>query len=193
MSSDMWDARYAETELVWSREPNLYLPPLVDDLEPGRALDLACGEGRNAIWLAKQGWDVTGVDYSAVAIDKAKSLTPDLDVEWVVGDATAFTSDATFDLVMLFYLHLPEAQMAMAFERAIDALSPGGTLFGVGHALRNLTDGHGGPPIPEILWTHVAMQSMLSGVEIVELDERERPVADTDAVAIDIVLRAVRP
>mgnify|MGYP001811650073 FL=1 len=189
----MWDARYAEPDLVWSREPTWFLPPLVERMEPGRALDLACGEGRNAIWLAKQGWEVTGADFSSVAIEKASALSEGLDIKWVIGDATTFTSDGEFDLVKLFYLHLPEKQLDAAFERAIAAVKPGGTLFGVGHALRNLTDGYGGPPVPEILWTHVAMTAAVEGLEIVELGERDRPVADAEAVAVDLVIHATKP
>ena len=67
-----WDARYAGEQLVWSAEPNRFLVAEVDGLTPGRALDVACGEGRNAIWLAEQGWTVTGVDFSPVALDKAR-------------------------------------------------------------------------------------------------------------------------
>ncbi|MEX1287114.1 MAG: class I SAM-dependent methyltransferase, partial [Acidimicrobiia bacterium] len=74
MDAEQWDARYADKELIWSAEPNQFLPPAVEGMRPGRALDLACGEGRNAIWLARHGWYVLGVDFSSVAIRKAKQL-----------------------------------------------------------------------------------------------------------------------
>lgn len=193
MTSDMWDARYSDSELVWSKEPNRFLPPAVEGLDPGSALDLACGEGRNAIWLAEQGWDVTGIDFSPVGIDKARRLSEGLEIEWLVGDATTFTSEHTFDLVMIFYLHLPEEQLAAAFDAAIGVLAPGGKLFGVGHAARNLTDGYGGPQVPEILWTHVGITALVKGLDIVEIGERDRPVADSDAVAIDLVVHATKP
>ena len=193
MDSEMWDARYADNELVWSREPNMFLPPLVDGLSPGTALDLACGEGRNAIWLAKQGWEVTGVDFSQVGVDKAKALSDGLDIEWLVGDATTFTSDAAFDLVVLFYLHLPGDETQSAFASAVGALKPGGTLFAVGHAVRNLTEGFSGPPIPELLWSVDRMASLIEELDIVEVAERERPVPQEDAVAIDLVVHATKP
>ncbi len=193
MDSEMWDARYEAADLVWSAEPNLFLPPLVRNLTPGRALDLACGEGRNAIWLAQQGWSVTGVDFSPVAIDKARKITRDASVDWVVGDATTYSSGQPFDLVIILYLHLPQPQLAAAFATATEMLAPGGTLFAVGHAIRNLTEGYGGPPYQEILWSVDAVADMLSGLDVVELDERLRPVEDADVPAIDIVAHATAP
>src|SRR5215217_7896374 len=77
MTPDDWDRRYAEPRLVWSAEPNRFVVEEVADLPPGRALDLACGEGRNALWLAARGWDVTGVDFSGVAVGKARRMAAD--------------------------------------------------------------------------------------------------------------------
>ncbi|MFV1971420.1 MAG: class I SAM-dependent methyltransferase, partial [Acidimicrobiia bacterium] len=153
MDNHEWDTRYEEEELVWSAEPNLFLPPIVEQLEVGTALDLACGEGRNAIWLARQGWDVTGVDYSSVGIDKATKIAGDTDVDWVVADVTTYEPRTTFDLVIIVYVHLDPDGMRSLFANAARALAPGGTLIAMGHALRNLTEGVGGPPYPEILWT----------------------------------------
>ena len=83
-----WDERYAGSELLWSAEPNRFLVAETAGLTPGRALDLACGEGRNAVWLARRGWQVTGVDYSEVAIEKARRLASarKANVDWVVAD-----------------------------------------------------------------------------------------------------------
>ncbi len=192
MNSTGWDERYEASDLVWSKGPNLFLPPLVENLNPGRALDLACGEGRNAIWLAKEGWDVTAVDYSPVGIDKARRLAGGTQVDWVVGDVTTWTSDAHFDLVVIFYLHLPELEFAQAVNRAIAALGVGGTLFGVGHGLRNITDGYGGPPYPEILWSEERIEPLLANLNVIELGERTRAVEDVDTSAIDVVFHAQR-
>src|ERR1700754_3536553 len=74
MDADAWDERYAATELVWSAGPNRFVEEECADLQPGRALDLAAGEGRNALWLAERGWSATAVDFSAVALDRARSL-----------------------------------------------------------------------------------------------------------------------
>ena len=193
MDASMWDQRYEAAELVWSAEPNLFLPPLIAALEPGAALDVACGEGRNAIWLARQGWEVTAVDFSPVGIEKAWQLSDGDDVEWVVADATIYEPSKQFDLVVVFYLHVLPEDLAAVMATASDALMPGGTLFAVGHALRNLTDGHGGPQYPEILWDEGTLAPMVEDLDIMELGERLRPIADTDTTAIDLVLHAVKP
>ena len=193
MSSEMWDDRYKGSDLVWSAEPNIFLPPLVEGVTAGSALDVACGEGRNAIWLARQSWAVTATDFSPVGIDKALELAGDTQVDWVVADATTYEPDTTFDLVMIFYLHLPEDQIAAAFERAVAAVAPGGTLFAVGHALSNLTDGYGGPPIPEILWSKERIDPYVDGLDIIELGERERYVEAADATALDLIVWATKP
>ena len=193
MDSKGWDERYAASDLVWSAGPNQFLPPLVEGLAVGSALDLACGEGRNAIWLAQQGWEVTGVDFSAVGIEKARQLAGDPLVNWVVGDATKFDTDERFDLVMIFYLHLDRDSFKSAVTTSVSAVAEGGTLFGVGHAVRNATEGFGGPPYPEILWSADQIAPMLDGLSIVELGERTRTVEGTAIEAIDLVVHAVRP
>ena len=188
----MWDQRYEGAELAWSAEPNLFLPPLVEGLEPGRALDIACGEGRNAIWLARQGWEVTAVDFSPVGIEKAWQLSDGVDVEWVVADVTLYEPTTTFDLVVVFYLHVLPEDLAAVMQMATEALAPGGTLFAVGHAVRNLTDGHGGPQYPEILWDEATIAPMVGQLDVVELGERLRPIADADVAAVDTVLHATK-
>ena len=93
MDSNVWDERYAGDDLVWSAEPNRFLVAEVETLPPGRALDLACGEGRNAVWLAERGWDVTGVDFSNVGLDKARRLADarGVSVQWELADVTEYT------------------------------------------------------------------------------------------------------
>jgi hypothetical protein len=83
--------------------------------------------------------------------------------------------------------------MERLFQRALDALAPGGTLIGVGHALRNLTDGVGGPPYPDILWTEDRIAPLVAGLNIVQLTEELRPVEDSTVDAIDILLQATAP
>ena len=193
MDSHGWDARYEEKELVWPGEPNLFLPPIVESLTPGTALDLACGEGRNAIWLARGGWDVTAADFSPAGIEKGRQIAGDTSVEWVVADVTSYEAERRFDLVMIVYVHMLDDDTGNLFDRAITALAPGGTLIGVGHALRNLTEGVGGPPYPEILWTAERIAPFLKGLDIVELAERLRPVDDSDIPAIDLLIHATKP
>lgn len=193
MNSDMWDTRYEEKELIWSAEPNIFLPSIVEGLEVGSALDLACGEGRNSIWLARAGWDVTGIDFSGVAIEKAKKIAGSTVVDWQVADITAYEPQRAFDLVIIVYVHLELAGMAALFSNAIGSLAPRGTLIAVGHALRNLTDGVGGPPYPEILWTEDRIAPLLESLHEVGLTEVLRPVDDSDVDAIDLLVSATKP
>jgi SAM-dependent methyltransferase len=193
MDSTGWDNRYAATELVWGAGPNAFLPPLVEGLPVGSALDIACGEGRNSVWLAERGWDVTGIDFSPVAIEKAWLLAQDLPVTYEVADVESYEPRQAFDLVILFYVHLMEADARSMFDMAASAVAPGGSLFGVGHALRNATDGVGGPPYPQILWTEELIAPSLGGFEVTELSERLRPVDGSAVNAIDLVVHAHRP
>ncbi len=110
MDASQWNERYATAEYVWKADPNDFLVAETDGLAPGRALDLACGEGRNAVWLAEQGWTATGVDFSDAGLDKGRRLAADRGVEatWVCADATAWDPPADgYDLVAVFYLQLP--------------------------------------------------------------------------------------
>ena len=109
-----WNARYAQKELVWTAEPNRLFAAEVGGLAPGRALDLACGEGRNAVWLAERGWQVTGVDFSDVALAKAAELAASrgVEVEWVVADVLDYEPEPrAFDLVAVLYLQLPREEL----------------------------------------------------------------------------------
>ena len=178
MDRSAWDERYAERELVWSAEPNQFLPPAVEGMQPGRALDLAAGEGRNGIWLAAQGWEVTAVDFSAVAIDKGRRVAEaqGLSLEWVVADVLDYQPEPEFDLVLIFYVHFLDPGMKRLFEVARSALRPGGRLIGLGHDLKNLDGGYGGPQVPDVLWTEERIGSLIEGMTISEFGERLRPV-----------------
>lgn len=196
-----WDERYRASGFVWSTEPNRFLPPAVAGLTPGRALDLACGEGRNAVWLATQGWVATGVDFSTTGLEKAARLAEanGVVVEWVCGDVTTWQPVEPFELVVVFYLQLAEPQRSIALGSAARALAPRGTLLVVAHDLTNLTDGIGGPQDPSVLYTpdDVRVDLDRSGVSdlVIERAERvERPVeTDTGTVmAIDCLVRAQR-
>ncbi|HUY30388.1 MAG TPA: class I SAM-dependent methyltransferase [Acidimicrobiales bacterium] len=195
MDSSDWDARYAVDELVWRAEPNRFVVEEVHDLAPGRALDLACGEGRNAVWLAQQGWRATGVDFSTVALEKAARLAAsrDVEVEWIAADLTSFEPpEAAFDLVLLCYVHLVAAERAALHAGAARALAPGGTILVVGHDLANLTEGVGGPQDPAVLFTPEDVVRDLAGLEIVRAESVRRPV-EGSGDAIDALVRARRP
>lgn len=168
-----WDERYAASELVWSAEPNQFVAAEVADLPPGRALDLAAGEGRNAIWLARRGWDVTAADFSQVALDKGRSLAGDTPVRWVRADATAWDEPASYDVVVVAYLQLPAEQRRAAVRAAFASLVPGGTLLLVAHDTTNLAEGTGGPQDPAVLMTAEDVLDDLDG-EPLEVERAER-------------------
>jgi len=192
---EAWDRKYAEAERLWGRDPNRFLVTEVSDLPPGRALDLACGEGRNAIWLAELGWRATGVDFSQVAITKARERASQasLDVEFVCADLLDYEPERdAYDLVLLFYLQLPRDELRLVLERAASALAAGGTFLLVGHDLVNITDGVGGPSDPAVLYTPDDIVAELPGLEIEKAERVLRDVADADRPAIDALVRARR-
>jgi SAM-dependent methyltransferase len=191
-----WDRRYAEVENLWSANPNRFLVAEVAALEPGRALDLACGEGQNAIWLAERGWRVRGVDYSSVAISKARARAEreGLDVDFVEDDLLRYETEAgAYDLVLLLYLHLPPEGHRTVLKRAVAALAPGGTFLLIGHDLLNLTEGVGGPSDPGLLHTPDDIVAELDGLAVEKAERVYRDVADADRPAIDVLVRAQRP
>jgi SAM-dependent methyltransferase len=190
-----WDRRYAGAERLWSAKPNRFLVAEVEDLPPGRALDLACGEGQNAIWLAGLGWDVVGVDFSEIAIAKARARAErdGVAVELAVADLLDYEPEPTaYDLVLLLYLHLPPDERRLVLERASGALAPGGTLVLVGHDLLNMTEGVGGPSDPTIHFTPDEIAGELLGLEIEKAEHVYRDVAGEERPAIDALVRARR-
>ena len=197
MNREHWDERYGTEELIWKAEPNRFLVEELDALAPGRALDVACGEGRNAVWLASKGWRVTGVDFSRAGLAKAQRLATDRGVEvtWVEADVVEWRPPtASFDLVVVMYLHLPAEQRHRALAHAAAALAPGGVLLVVGHDTSNLLKGTGGPQDPAVLFGPEEIVEDLSGLQIERAEQVKRTVV-TDAgetTAIDALVRAVR-
>ncbi len=198
MESEDWDRRYEDSELVWTATPNRFLVSEVEGIEPGGALDVGCGEGRNAVWLAEQGWRVTGVDFSEVGLAKARRLADarGVGVEWVLADLRSYRpAGGTYDLVVVLYLHLPADERRAVHAAAARALRPGGVLLVVGHDLTNLTHGYGGPQDPAILFSpdDVAADVAELSIERAERVERVVPTDDGERRAIDALVRAVRP
>lgn len=195
-----WDTRYAERDLVWGARPNQWVEQECADLPPGRALDLACGEGRNALWLAGRGWRVTGVDFSAVALARAADLAAESAVadrmSWVRADLRTFVAEpAGFDLVVVAYLQLPADQRRRVITMAAEALAPGGTLLVVAHDSANLAEGVGGPQDPAVLYTAADLVADLGAREdlrVLRAEPVRRPVpgqADRQAVDALVLVR----
>ncbi len=198
VDSQDWDNRYAGPDLVWGAGPNRFVVEQIGGRPPGRAIDLATGEGRNAIWLASQGWQVTGVDFSAVGLARAEKLATDrgVTVDWVTADLREYQPPpGGFDLVLLAYLQLPEPVLKPVLGRAAAALAPGGTLLFIGHDVDNLTRGVGGPQDPDMLHSAEQVAAALGGLEITTAGQRTRPVPgpDGDRTAIDTLVLATRP
>jgi SAM-dependent methyltransferase len=193
---ERWNERYSQHGLLWSAQPNRFLVAEVSDLAPGRALDLACGEGQNAIWLAERGWDVVGVDFSEVAIAKGRerAARDGVDIELLVDDLLEYEPEpSAFDLVLLLYFHLPPDELGLVLERAAAALAPGGTLLVIGHDRTNIEHGVGGPSDPTIQYTPDEIAAELPGLEIERAERVFRDVPDADRPAIDALVRARRP
>ncbi|WP_405764743.1 methyltransferase domain-containing protein [Actinacidiphila glaucinigra] len=138
--AEFWDARYAGSDRVWSGNPNNVLVREVGGLKPGTALDLGCGEGADAVWLARQGWRVTAVDISRVALEraaghaKAEGIAEGL-IDWQRHDLGETFPEGTYDLVSAQFLHSPnDMPRERILRAAAAAVAPGGVLLVVGHA-----------------------------------------------------------
>ena len=172
----------------------MFLVEQVADLPPGRALDLAAGEGRNALWLASRGWSVTAVDFSAtgLSIGRTRAAEAGLELDWVTADATTWVSPTPVDLVVIAYLQLPAAELSSAISNAVASLAAGGTLALIGHDSENLEHGVGGPKDAAMLHDLEVVRSAAAGLDIVECRRYDRTTAD-GGVAIDTILLATKP
>ncbi len=198
MEKEEWDRRYKENDLVWGWTPNELLVQEVNDLKPGRSLDMACGEGRNAIWLASIGWKSTGIDFSSEGIKKGKQMAAELgvEVEWLEADLRKWEPpESAYDLIVSLYVHMMPDEIGRVHRNATTALAPGGTMIVIGHDLTNLTDGYGGPPFPDVLFTPERIAQDLDQL-VVEKAERAKRTIKTDdgeKTAIDTLVRAHKP
>jgi SAM-dependent methyltransferase len=192
MQAEDWDARYAAAQ-QWCDEPNALAAGLLADLPPGRALDLAAGEGRMALWLASLGWQVTALDFSAVGLARGRERAQQrgLSVDWRLADATeAELGEQAYDLVLVLYLHLPRPRLGEVLHRAARAVAPGGLLLALGHDMDNLHRGVGGPPDPAVLYDVDLLRDAAEGLDVQRAEQVERTVGE--ATAVDTLLLARR-
>jgi len=190
----LWDQRHAAQQPIESTEPDSTLVDEIGSLRPGRALDLGAGDGRNAIWLAERGWKVTAVDFSQVALERGRSRAEagGVTVDWQLGDLLEWSPEArAYDLVTLFFIHLPGTERRGVYARAADAVAPGGTLLIVAHDRANLADGVGGPQDPDVLVSPGEVAAELPGFRIDRAETMRRPAPDGRG-PIDAIVRAVR-
>ena len=194
-----WDERYADPDYLWDVGPNHFVEQLLADAEPGTAIDLAAGEGRNAVWLAEQGWRAIAVDFSEAGLAKVRQLAEHRGVadrvETVVADALTYQPEEAVDLVAIAYLQLPAPMVRTVLRHAVTWLRPGGRVLIVAHDRSNLERGYGGPPTPDVLYDLHDTVSALEGLEIETAKVAERRVETVDGprTALDTLVIARRP
>ena len=203
-TAEFWDERYGGAEGVWSGNPNPRLVQEVGERRPGTACDVACGEGADALWLAQQGWSVTGVDVSPVGLARAARLTAEADpgaaprISWTAADVTTGpVPGGPYDLVTAHFLHLPPALLEPAHAAMRAVVAPRGTLLVVLHSLSDLSAGVQRPPLPELFPSAAALAAALDPAdwEVLVAESRPRQQRDgegRDVTVHDEVLRARR-
>ena len=198
-SREFWDARYASADAIWSGNPNAQLVAQVADLRPGTALDVACGEGGDAIWLAQHGWQVTAVDISTVALDRAATLAgPESHIEWQQADVLAWQPPAAqYDLVTAHFLHLPQPQRDTVYQRLASGVRPGGHLLVVGHHPSDVHMHMGHPERLGLLFSPDEMAALLDpsdwDIVVASTPSREAKSPDGEPMTVhDSVLLALR-
>lgn len=192
VTSEDWDRAYAACELTFSIEPHPDVEAALGALPPGSALELGCGEGRHAIWLATRGWRVMAVDFSPVAVNRGRLIAAHhgVDVSWVVADLADHQPVPPLDLVVILYLHIHPEALAAALGKAAAALAPGGTLFVLGWDRHNAAAGTGGPRPPEVLY---ALGELVAAVDGLQVSRAQRLPQVGSPDAVDALLVAHRP
>jgi SAM-dependent methyltransferase len=212
-SREFWDDRYQSADQLWSGQPNPQLVAQTADLAPGNALDVGCGEGADAIWLASQGWTVTAVDISVVALDRAAAHAAARGEEiarrisWLQGDLLSWDPGSQqFDLVSAQFMYLPEAGLRSLHRRLAAAVRPGGTLLivlhhpdsmhagpGAAHASHTSNEGAdlaSPPDSPSVAGPGLA--DTATGRALLALAAQPRPLAETlEPGAFDILVAEV--
>ena len=199
-----WDERYAASERTFPLEPNRLVAEEVAGLRPGRALDLAAGAGRHAVWLAAGGWDVVAVDHSIVGVRRARARAraEGRRVAFAVADVHRLRfPPRRFDLVLAAFFHPRPPDRAALYRAVAQALAPGGTLLLVSYDLANLTEGSGGPRDPDLLLQPIRLADELRalGLEVGRADSVTLGVPGPDGAdvaevkVVDAVIRATAP
>ncbi len=209
MTQEFWEDRYRSAAAIWSGNPNPRLVEQATGLAPGTALDVGSGEGADAIWLAARGWQVTGLDISTVALDRAAQRAAQVGQEiadritWQQADLLTWSSSTIqppavqFDLVSAQFMHLPRGTMQAVHRALAAAVRPGGTLLIVGHHPSDLDSTMARPRVPEMFYTadEIAAELDPTEWEIVVAAAPERAATDPDGRSVmirDAVLNAVR-
>jgi SAM-dependent methyltransferase len=199
-----WDERYQSSDALWSGHPNPQLVTEATGLVPGAALDVGCGEGADAIWLAEHGWQVTAVDISPVALDRGAAHACDAGndvaqrITWLHADLTTWVpADTTYELVSAQFMQLPANLRPALHCRLAASVSPGGSLLVVGHHPSDLQTTVPRPPVRELFFTAGDVAASLDPHrwDVVVSESRARHVLDPEGRTTtihDAVLRARR-
>jgi SAM-dependent methyltransferase len=191
-----WNARYAAHQF-WSGEVNPTLAMFAGPMEAGAALDLGCGEGADAVWLASRGWKVRGVDFSRAALDRAETAAHERNVgsrcEWIQADLSVWTTNRSYDLVTCHYLHEEPGVRMRAWRSAAAAVAPGGSLLIVGHSPDEAHGAHEPAREDRFDEDEIASTLALDSDWAVDISTIQRPHDDVAAPGHrDIVLFATR-
>jgi SAM-dependent methyltransferase len=199
-----FEEMYGATDALWSGRPNPQLVAEAADLPPGTALDVGCGEGADAVWLAARGWQVTGVDFAATALTRAAAGAAAAGeevaarIEWVRADVTQWTPEpGSFDLVSAQFMHLLPDERRVLFARLADAVRTGGQLLLVGHDFSDIAAGAHRPDEPERFFTPDEVAGSLDPAtwEVLVAEARPRPAHQHEGEHIEVhdaVVRARR-
>lgn len=195
MNEESWEEKYRSHDQIFSGNPNAVLVGEVSGLPPGRALDVGCGEGADALWLARSGWQVTAVDISATALSRGATNGADVAdrVTWTQADLLTTAPDGAFDLVTVQYFPLPRQPDHLALRGLLAAVAPGGTLLFATHHLADLSPHANFDPSDYYQPDDIA--SLLDDTWIVHVNETRLRAAPTPAGTHhthDTVLRAQR-
>jgi ubiquinone/menaquinone biosynthesis C-methylase UbiE len=187
-----WDARYSAPDRKSLGDPNALVVEELADARPGRALELAAGEGRHARWLASKGWRVVAVDFSEIALRRAKQLADEADahVNFIVADVhTLPLPPAAFDLVLATFFHPRPSERPALYPKMARALRPRGTLLLVSYDKANLAEGNKGPQDPDFLMDPPVLAAELRalGLEVTRAETVRVPEA------VHAIIRAVKP
>jgi SAM-dependent methyltransferase len=198
-----WDARYADSDRVWSGNPNRRLVEQVEGLTPGRAVDVGCGEGADAVWLARQGWTTTAVDVSEVALRKTREHAEEAGVEvrtarvdLIAGEPLP-GGDGAYDLVSVHFLHPPTTMFAEIHARLGRAVAVGGRLLVVGHHSADFDSGARTSHGPDLMFTPEDVVAVLDPqvweVLLAEAQDRTQDIPGHGPMrVVDTVVHAVR-
>lgn len=188
MDSVAWDERYHAEPTPWGPAPAATIRTTLRDAVPGYAIDLACGDGRHARWLRENGWDVTAVDFSPVALETARGLAYGSEIDWQCADVTSWAPVRMADLVLVGFLQIEAEELVTTLQRAIGWLSASGRLLYLGHAWENYERGVGGPPEAAVL---PGVPDLARAAQGLRVDTLQHVLRDTDqGTAIDVLLDA---